>query len=303
MAGLQKEIWKPEIIEFLEDDNEFMRHCVNADQYVVQGNIVHIPQAGTPANIVKNRGTLPAPVRKRVDDKVLYALDEYTSDPIVVTKSDQMWLSYDKRQSIIREKMKKMQEDIPTDMLYNWAVNVITVNVIKTSGTSNHTATAPNATGNRKNFVEADVRAAQARLNKQKVSKRGRFMLIDSDLLNHLEESMTAAQKYAFKDSVDVKNGVIGRLWGFNIMERGSVLASDSSDAVKAKEAAGASDDNVAALYWQSDMVERAYGDIDVIINERRAEYYGDVCSSIAFAGGRQRRKDGAGVGLIVADV
>lgn len=301
MAGTQKEVWRPDIIEFLEKDNEFLKYCVNADEHVVDGKIIYIPQAGTPANIVKNRQVLPAPITKRTDTTVLYELDEYTSDPILLTKNDSMWLSYDKRASIIREKMKRMAEDIPTDMLYNWAKNVPAASKIKTTGSSTHTATAPSATSTRKNLIEADVRAAQALLNKASVSKNGRYLLVDSDLLNQLFDSMTAAQKYAFKESVDVQNGVIGRLWGFNILERGTVLVADTSDVLKTKEAAGATTDNVAALFWQADMVERAYGNIELFENIGDATHYGDIFSAIAFAGGRARRADNIGVGLIIA--
>lgn len=299
--ALQKEVWRPDIIEFLEQDNEFMRYCFDADEFVVQGKIVHIPNAGTPANIVKNRQVLPAPITKRTDVDVTYELDEYTSDPILLTKADSMWLSYDKRASIIREKMKRMAEDIPTDMLYNWAKNVPTAMKVKTTG-STHTATAPSATSTRKNLTEKDVRAAQALLNKASVSKKGRYLLVDSDLLNQLYDSMSAVQMYAFKEAIDVKNGVVGRLWGFDILERGSVLVADTSDVLKTKEAAGATTDNVAALFWQRDMVERAYGTIDLFENPGDATYYGDVFSAIAFASGRARRNDNIGVGLIIAD-
>lgn len=301
MAGLQKEIWRPEIIGFLEMDNEFMRYAKDESANVHDGKIVYIPNAGTAANIVKNRQQLPAPITKRTDGLVFYELDEYTSDPILITRADADYLSYDKRQSIISEKMKKMEEDIPTDMLYNWAKNVPTVYKLKTTG-ANTAATAPSATGNRKAFTEADVRAAQTLLNKQSVSKRDRYMLIDSDLLNQLEDSMTQTQKYAFKDAVDVTNGIIGRLWGFNILERGATLVANGSDAVKTKEAAAATDDNVATLFWQKDMVEKAYGTIELFDENGKAAYYGDLLSCLCNAGGRARRLDNKGVGLLLAD-
>lgn len=302
MAGVQKEVWKPEIIEFLEKDNEFLRACVNADEYVIEGKIVYIPQAGSPANIVRNRGTLPAPVTKRTDNVISYMLDEYTSDPILLTKSDQMWLSYDKRQSIIREKLKKIREFIADDMLYNWAKNVIAGNKLKTTGSSTHTATAPGATGTRKNLTKDDVRKAQTLLNAQNVLKEGRYMLIESNLLDQLIDSLTQAQQYAFKDTADVQNGVVGRLFGFNIMERSTVVVADNSDVAKLQDAASATSDNVAALFWGMDAVERAYGDVDLFENQGDATYYGDVFSCISFVGGRSRRSDGKGVGLLIAD-
>lgn len=300
--AIQRELWRNDIIEFLEKDNEFMRLCVNADEFVIQGKVVHIPQAGTPANIERNRSILPAPIDKRVDHDITYILDEYTSDPILLPDADTKQLSYDKRNSIIREKFKLMREFCGNDMLYKWAVNVPTASKLKTSGSSTHTATAPGGTSTRKNLIEADVRAAAKLLNKQNVMKDGRFLLLDSDLLDQLFASLTAAQLYAFKDTADVKNGIVGRLWGFNILERSSVLVLDSSDVLKLQEAAGSTGDNVAALFWQRDMVERAYGDINLFEQIGAPEYYGDIYSCNAYLGGRARRDDNQGVGLIIAD-
>ena len=300
--AIQREIWRPDIIEFLERDNEFMRMCVNADEYVVQGKIVHIPQAGTAANIERNRASLPAPITKRTDTDITYTLNEYTSDPILLPDADTKQLSYDKRQSVLRSKFAKMREFVANDMLYEWARNIPAANKLKTTGSSTHTATAPGGTSTRKNLIEADLRAAAKLLNKANVSRDGRYILVDSALLDQLYASLTAAQLYAFKDSVDVKTGIIGKLWGFNIMERSNVLVFDSSDAIKLQEAAGATGDNVAALFWQMDMVERAYGDINLFEQLGAPEFYGDIYSCNAYLGGRARREDNIGVGVLIAD-
>ena len=78
--AIQKEIWTKYIQENLFKDNEFLNYAFNADQYVLEGKVVHIPNAGSTANVVKNRTTLPATVIQRADVDITYSIDEFTTD-------------------------------------------------------------------------------------------------------------------------------------------------------------------------------------------------------------------------------
>lgn len=44
--AIQKEIWEADIVENLYAQNPHLSLCVNADQHVVVGKLVHIPNAG-----------------------------------------------------------------------------------------------------------------------------------------------------------------------------------------------------------------------------------------------------------------
>lgn len=300
--AVQVELWKPEVIEYLEQDNEFMRHCVNADEYVMKGKIVHIPQSGGPANVVRNRATLPAPVTKREDIDITYQLDDYTSDPVLIPDVDTKQLSYDKRQSVVRENFANMKDQASDYLLYLWSQNIPTANKLKTSG-SNVTGTAPGAAGNRKALVRADLRAAQKLMNNQRVPKSGRYALIPDNLLDQLVGDLDTQLAYTWQKIVDLKEGVIGRMYGFNIMTRSSVLiAAASGDAPKLPEALSATDDNEAVLFWHRDFVERAYGDLSLFDDNGNPLFYGDLISMLLYVGGRNRRNDNKGVGMIIAD-
>src|SRR5256885_16383883 len=72
--AIQKEIWTKYIAENLFKDNEFLNYAFNADQYVLEGKVVHIPNAGVTANIVKNRTVLPATVIQRADIDITFRL-------------------------------------------------------------------------------------------------------------------------------------------------------------------------------------------------------------------------------------
>jgi hypothetical protein len=60
--AIQKEIWQDHIEGNLFKNNEFLLASTDAGQYVLQGKVVHIPQSGATATVVKNRSSVPATV-------------------------------------------------------------------------------------------------------------------------------------------------------------------------------------------------------------------------------------------------
>ena len=101
--AIQKEIWTNHIQENLFKDNEFLNYAFNADQYVLMGKVVHIPNSGSTATIVKNRTSLPATVIQRTDIDITYSIDEFTTDPILIPNADTVELSYDKLSNVLSE--------------------------------------------------------------------------------------------------------------------------------------------------------------------------------------------------------
>ena len=95
-VALEKEIWIDHIVGNLFKANPFMDKCVNADQFVYQGKVVHIPNAGVKVGTARNRSIIPASVTHRTDSDITFALDEFTSDPIKISNAEKYELSYDK---------------------------------------------------------------------------------------------------------------------------------------------------------------------------------------------------------------
>src|SRR5205085_9811269 len=102
-----------------------------------------------------------------------------------------------------------------------------------------------------------------------------------------------------FSRYADAANGIIGKLHGFSIMTRSSVLALDAANALKALGSALAATDNLASLAWHKNSVATAIGDKKLFQNLNDPLYYGDVHSVLLMAGGRVRRSDGKGIYII----
>lgn len=294
--AVQVELWQREIKEQLFTTNEFLRYLRNADEYVLAGKVVHIPQSGGSADVQKNRTILPAQITKRVDTDITYTLDEYTTDPVLIPNADTVELSYDKLASVIRENTASLVEYVGNDLLYKLVANTPSGNKVPTTGAS-AAATAPGATGNRKIIDEADIRAAAVILDKHNVPKDRRFLLLSPNMYDQLlsDDSL----KYAFAQVVRLQNGEFPMYAGFTLLKRNGVIRVDNSFAPKDPTAANATSDSEAAIFWQQDMLERAMGDVTMFDEYGRPEYYGDIFSFLVRMGGRAVRSDNKGYGLI----
>ncbi len=295
------ELWVKYIMDNLFKTNEFLDNCFIEDEHVLAGSVVHIPQAGAKATVVKNRNVLPANVTRRSDTDITYVLDEYTTDPILITAAEAMEVSYAKIDSVLSEHIETIREVLGDDMLYRWRPEGAS-NFIKTTGTD-VAAHLAGAAGNRKKFVKENLKAARFRMNKDNLPKNDRFALLSSDFLEQLHDDADLKSRDMARE-LDMKNGTIDMLYGFKIMERSNVLIADNSGTpvIKAVDAIAATTDNDVALCWQKNTVARAMGTIDFFEDLKNPLYYGDIYSALVKAGGRKRRGDNKGiVGIVQA--
>lgn len=297
--AVQKEIWQRTIIEGLFADNNFLSKAVNDDMYVNEGKKVHIPNAGAPAGVVVNRTSLPAVVGIRNDVDVEYTLDELTTNPILIKYADTVELSYNKRNSVIDQDRKALIFNAAEAMLAAWLPGA--ANRVVTTG-AGVPAWTPSATGLRKKITPADVAALQLRFNADNVPQTDRYLLLDANMYQQLLEGMTNTQAIGFFNAADVKRGVMGMLYGFEVMVRSTVYRFAADGTLKAYGAAGAATDLAGGLAWQRDSLSRALGEVIMFDQVNNPEYYGDVYSFLVRVGGAIRRYDKKGVYAIVTD-
>lgn len=305
--SITTQIWVNYIVENLyKFGNEFLEDAVSDDQYVLAGSIVHKPQAGAKPRAQKNRTQLPATITRRKDVDVFYPLDEYTTDPTLITDAETVELSYDKLASALRDHMLTLGELIAENGLFAWAAADATggfaaASVIRTTGSA-VAAHLQGATGNRKLFVEADLQKAKFTLDGQLVPMSGRCALIPSNLLDQLYNDLKTKYDYAY--ARDVMNGTIPALHGFKIIQRPSTLrySNATTPVVKALEAANATTDNDSVICWQRDQVARARGAAKFFSDPDKPEYYGSVYSALVRFGAQKQREDSRGVLAVVQD-
>lgn len=299
--AIEKEIWQAVIKEEFSKDNIFLTTATNADEYVLGGKIVHIPNAGARPNVVKNRAVFPATATQRTDNDVSYALDEFSSDPTHIKNAEKVEVSYDKIASVLREHIVTVKEKSADQMIYNWRAEAAPA-ILRTTGAA-IPAYLPNGTGNRKKFTKEDLKRAFTLMNTQNVPKERRYALLSSYMLDQLMDDTALLQRDGAKE-LDLEKGVIIRLYGFNIIERSSVLAYTNAGLPVAltPETPTAATSNDAIICYQMSAVESAIGDINMFENINDPQYYGDIYSTALRIGGRKRAFAGTGVIAIVQD-
>jgi len=296
--GIVLETWARYIIERFWKDNSFLKNAYDDSGYVLQGRIVHIPQIGSKPLVTKNRSTFPATAVRRTDTEVTYSLDEYTTDPTHIANIDAMHLSYSKQDSVLGDHMSTLTETVADDMLIKWGANAT---VVKTTGgpSAGTVAATTGQTGTRLGYHHKDLQKLMIKMNVDGVPKAGRYVMIDDQMFEFFYDSLSETNAKDFSRYADAENGVIGKLHGFNILTRSSVLASTSADAIKPLGAALGATDNLASLAWHKDSVAFAIGDKKLFQDLNNPLYYGDIHSVLVMAGGRVRREDGKGIYLI----
>lgn len=297
--AVQKQIWQNTIIEEFWPDNSFASKATNDSEYVNEGKTVHIPNAGAPSGVKKNRATLPAEVKVRTDVDVTYDLDEFTTDPVRIPHADTVELSYSKRNSVISQDRDKLRNDAHQSILEKWAPD--TKSRITTTGKSRDAYIA-SATGQRKALTTTDVLTLQTKFDLQNVPAEDRYLLLDAVMYADLLGDMIESQKIGFFAQADAKKGVVGELYGFKVMKRSTVLRFTSAGAlVKTSEDATLNATDLAAgLAFHKDAVSVAMGEVVMFDSMSNPTYYGDIYSFLVRTGGAKRRTDGKGIFAIV---
>jgi len=297
--AIQKEIWTDYIAENLYKNNDFLKLCFNADDRV-NGKTVHMGSAGTAASVVRNRTVLPAVVVQRADDDNSYDIDEFTVNPTVIPNADTVELTYNKMDSVMYDTMKNLSQSVGSWMLYNWRAIVADYQVRTTGGSA--ATHISGSTGTRKKLLAADIQNAARTFNDLDIEDTDRYILLDAYMYNELLSDLKFGE---FRDSVkqmDLAKGIIGELYDFNILRRGTVLSYDNETLPVARVpgADALSSANGAAICWQKAAVERAFGSIKFFEDLDSPTMYGDTYSGLVRAGGIKRRHDGKGVVSIV---
>lgn len=317
MMAVIPEVWTEYIVENLFKNNDFILASIDESQYVLQGSVVHIPQAGAPSAVKRNRSTVPATITRRNDIDITYALDEFTTDPRYIPEVDKMQLSYDKVASCMTEDMSNLQQVVGDTMLYNWRPKYY----IKAS----KTASADNlihGTGLRTGVSVNDFSLAKTIFDKWRIPHAGRCVILNTEMYEQLCSDVRNSSNDNLSAVYDHVNGRLLKLEGFKIYERSTALLASNStlkavagnkyfefsttdlnytperyEEIVAGE--GTAVDNTACaigLFWHPNCVRRALGDTKMFENNGDPTYYGDIYSFLQRGGGRIARNDGKGV-------
>ena len=297
--ALNISIWQSTLVENFYPDDSFATKSVDDSAYVKAHQVI-IPGAGKPSNVKRNRTVKPATVNTRTDNALEYVIDELTTDPIYIPDIDTVELSYDKRSSIISNDRTQLQTEAHELLLECWGAGVPATNVLLTTGTVERAAhTSETATGKRKRITKDDLLAIMTRMDADNVPEGGRYVLLDAYMYADLLSDLTESDKWMLQNSANAQKGIVGNLWGLNIMKRSKVLRVKNDKTLLPWSEEAVAGELAAALAWHDQSVSRALGEVKMFDSTNNPLYYGDIYSFLLRTGGSVRRYDKKGIYLL----
>lgn len=311
-SGIQQEIWTDHIESEIFKDNTFLKFCkkVGAES-ILGGRVVHIQQSGGKGNVVKNRKNLPAKSRIRQDNDVIYLLDDYTTDPVVIPFTSEKELSPEYRNSVLGEDRDALIEETAENGILSWlssdaysSYGVTTLpaaNILSSTG-ADGANNNPLGNANRKLTTINDLQRMRKYFKSIDRWFEGKmYALLDpqQEIEMFPADSLTTATYMQNVSEEERRNGIMYKAQGWNIMSRSSVVNLDNAGALKVPGEALVATDDAASMFWYKDAVEYTVGGIEAFFKFKDPNNYGDVFSFLVYSGGRARRADYKGVGLL----
>lgn len=304
--ALQREIWIQDIQENLFANNTFLKTVGLDHSAYVSFKTVHVPQAGSNPSVTKNRNSYPASINQRTDADLTYDLSEFTAEPILITDIENLQISYNKRQSVLKQNIDKLSNVIANNTLYAWAASGSS-RIVRTTGSASSTALAPSATSTRLALTLADLRSAAAKLDKDDVDPNDpRYCILPSDMYWQLLSDDAVRKALEFGKPTQI-SGELPMVAGIYLIKRSSVVVYDNTATPVIKTigdegtpSSPTTTDNLGALVISSSYVSKALGDIKVFADEDKPEYYGSIFSSLVMQGAAKLRTNQEGVVAII---
>jgi hypothetical protein len=294
--ALQKEIWVADIKETLHQGSEFIMAGTDYSAFVAN-KTVHVPQSGAGSAIAKNRSVLPATIAQRTDTELTFDLNEYTTDPVLITDLDALQVSYAKRNSVLGQHLNVLNERIGTEVAYEWTPSGSASLVLRTSGASTSELPNATATGTRKLVTKEDIARMARKLDDDNVPMNDRYLVLPT-LMYYQLFGIDALVRADFGGISSLSNGVVNEIFGFKVFKRPTTVMFDSATAgvKKAVGASASATDCVGAFAFQKQAVAQALGAIKVFADEDKPEFYGSVFSALVMHGAKNLRTDNKGI-------
>ncbi len=327
VAGLSREIWENHILENLFPNNSFLESFLDESEYV-NYKTVHSPQAGAAPTVTVDpvfplNGGAGLNVTQRTDSLVDWNIHVFFAGPLVITNTEEVELSYNKRESVLYEMEMELRRVIAENLLIYCAptgtatlpANLgggTNVNILRTTGiTNNDPNSAPvaapayttGATNNRLVYGLWDFANVKLFMDNQNIPDEDRAVVMSPNAERQLVNDMIATKyRGSLGDVFDLKTGRVDVLMGFKIYHRSQVMQYNNAatPVVKAYGAAGAATDNDCMLFWQKAGLAKAFGDIHVYSQMDSPTHAGDIFSVLIRMGATKKRYSELGVVALV---
>ncbi len=257
-AGLNKEIWLPEVKEGFYADDMFLSEARDMTAFV-DNNKIHLAEAGVNPNVLVNNTTYPIPVSQRGDTPLEISLDTYDTENTLIRNIEVAELSYDKRASVIYGHRQALKMQFMEKAIHAYAPQ------------SDSQFTPVVATANAGKLSFADVLTLAERFDNAEIDATGRILVLSVKHLSDLRKESIIQYKEFLKDK---------ELFGFKVYTLADSRMPKYNGTTGVKVAYGtapAATDAICSVAFHKDEVMKADGDLEMFAKEKDPEQRADM--------------------------
>lgn len=305
MAQISPKVYGKDLQKEIFPDNAFYTKGMK-DEAASNATAVQIPIAGNIGKAKTGNPQLPVAIGEREDDVKEYPLIQVYAEPVLVQREEDIVLSYNKQQDIVRVQGEAMSTAMADMTAYKWGADNTNF-IIGTTGAARAT-TLVGATGTRKAITKDDLIKVRQLFMRQNIRDiNGIIALLTPDQYADILKIADFTDYEKTGVTSKLIEGIVGRVCGFDIMVRwnadlGSIgLSYNKAATAKVDNDAITADCNASAMFFHPAYVRYAEAFPEVIINRKPAGYLGaTIIESVVRYGATQNRKDGRGVVSLV---
>ena len=318
---LVKEIWTDDIEEAILPDDSFLNKMVRtpAENILLDSKgmprVVHIQQSGGAGEVVKNRQNVPAPTRKREDSDVIFLLNDYSTQPVLISYSEEKELNPKYRDSVLGEDKDAMANAVAENALLGivtspaYGANYSATSIVGSTGGiiiltdgADGSNNDPTGTANRKKSARGDLQKMRTAFIKKNRWTEGKMhALVEAEMLSEMFPAgdLTTATYLNQVTEEERRAGILFKAEGWNLMTRSSVINAATAGSIKAVGSVPINTDDKCSLFWNENSAEFSFGGVVPFFKYKDPNNYGDVFSFMTFSGGRAKRAGYEGIGLL----
>lgn len=263
-AGLNKEIWLPELMEGFYGDSSFLKQARDFSPFV-DNDKLHMAEAGVNPNVLKNNTIYPIAMAERGDTPLELELNVYDTENTILRHAEKAELSYDKRASVLYGHRMALEMFAMQEAAHNYApdVNGEFTPILTATG-------ADNGSGVKRLKFE-DVLALETAFDEAEIGSEGRVLLLNTQHKNDLRAQDIELYKQVFSEN---------KLFGFQVFSLATKRMPRYNRTTGAKVAFGAAaagTDTICSIAFHKDEVMRADGSVDMFYKEKDPELRADI--------------------------
>lgn len=207
-AVAKKELAERELIKHFRHSGTWLDRVPSKNNWV--GNdVIKLNEIGADPEVLINNNTYPIAISQRTDTSTAISLFKYDTTNTKITDDELYGLPYDKPGSVQQQHRETLEEETQAHALHSLAPlgNTIKTPILETTG---------QADGTRKRLTSKDLINYKKTLDKLKIPKKGRVLVLSADHVADLllEDKALEMQYHNHKEGAISKN-----YYGFELYE------------------------------------------------------------------------------------